>query len=518
MRDRDSLPVVNELFDGVERIADFKAVLTRTAASSDVKPETLPMEYVGNKQLTDAGLWTAEPYKGQLRSPRSRHGRVQVTVQLKLRGRHYVDLYGLEDASPTAAPDRARLVRFPWRVAVEGVCSASEDVCQECDEPFCYCRPGFYRPGGVSNARCKVCPKGKIKSQIADKECTSCGEAHEIEHQETDPMRRETIGEGGEDSSLHDSLSDCGCSVNYIMKFRSLTPDKLQEKCPRSSSVDRWTNEPDAAARLRGYQTRCCVNGRVATVPLQAHNVSNNAQLTNDLRATLPDISCDMSTSWAWKCVERACREDYLANMTVSVHGNASEYGKCVQCNKNKTICSETHLTTVHMGIRNGYWRSNELSTDVRQCFPSAACVGTNSSRPTLAEEICRHGHHGPFCASCMDNYFKNITKLCAECSSAYTQLIVALLPLIIVFGVSLSVGVCASLRRCGPRIREQLHASYRWSHRAVQFLFGPISFRAFGLVITAKGKIVWSMLQVQLGVISAFAIEFPVDLMGALG
>lgn len=208
MRDRDSLPVVNELFDGVERIADFKATLTREAAGVDVKPETLPMEYVGNKQLTEAGTWDA--YKGQLRPPRSRHGRVQVTVQLKLRGRHYVDLYGLEDAGAEAPPDRARLVQFPWRVAFEGVCPASEDVCQQCDEPLCFCRPGFFRPEGASNARCKVCSVGKVKSVVDDGECSTCVDANRDEHGETDSFRRETRGPGGIDSSLHDSLSDCG--------------------------------------------------------------------------------------------------------------------------------------------------------------------------------------------------------------------------------------------------------------------------------------------------------------------
>ena len=494
-------------------------VLTREAAGAAAKPEMLPMQYVGNKQLTAAGLWTAETYKGQLRPPRSRHGRVQVTVQLEFRGRHYVDLYGLEDASPTAPPDRARLVPFPWRVAVEGVCSASEDVCPQCDEPLCYCRPGFYRPGGDRNSRCKVCAEGKVKSVVDDGECSSCVDLHQIEHGETDSMRRETRGAGGQDPSLHDSLSDCGCSLKYIMKFRALTPDKLQVKCPRASSVDRWKDEPDAAARLRGYQSRCCVNGKVVNVPLPAANVSSSGheQLThNDTRAIPPPANgCDMSTSWAWQCVERACREDYLANKTVSVEGNASEYGRCEQCDGAKTICSETHLTTIRMGIRNGFWRSNELSTDVRQCFPLAVCVGANSTRPRLAEEICRHGHHGPLCASCMDGYFKNITSFCEDCSSARAQLVVSLLPVFIVFGM-LPLSFCfgAGLRRCSPRVRERLYVR---SFRALQVLFGPISFRAVGIVIVAKGKIVWSMLQVQLGVISAFGIEFPQHLMGEL-
>lgn len=310
------------------------------------------------------------------------------------------------------------------------------------------------------------------------------------------------------------------------MKFRALEPPVLQQKCPASSSIDRWRYEPDAASRLDGYRSRCCVNGSVAEVPrhlysLGEYNVSSLANGTSPATSLLPtEPSCDMSTSWAWHCVERACREDFLANVTVSVEGNASEYGRCERCNAEKTICSETHLTTIRMGIIPGFWRSNELSMDVRRCFPRSACTGANSSRSTLAEQICRRGHHGPFCASCMDNHFKNVQKLCEECSSAHAQLIVSLLPVLVLLGVIVGLSFLTCLRRvvrtADPwKVRERLDAWEQCFRRALQFLFGPISVRAVGLVIVVKGKIVWSMLQVQLGVISAFAIEFPEDLMG---
>lgn len=87
--------------------------------------------------------------------------------------------------------------------------------------------------------------------------------------------------------------------------------------------------------------------------------------------------------------------------------------------------------------IRAGFWRSNELSHTLVACEPAIACVGnqgvasamgnysanvsgsmssgatTGGVRSTLSEDLCRTGHWGPMCASCLEQYFKAVTGEC---------------------------------------------------------------------------------------------------------
>ena len=168
-----------------------------------------------------------------------------------------------------------------------------------------------------------------------------------------DPNRRETRGEGGVDATSHDSLSDCGCSLNYRLRFSSLPPSRMRSTCPAASSVDAW-RRPGVAERLPGYRARCCVDGVVPEVPLSADDVRLR-DLHNEIRngggawgygeaAGLswlghpppPLDACDMSSSWAWGCVERACRVDFLANVTRSVENNASELARCERCDEER--------------------------------------------------------------------------------------------------------------------------------------------------------------------------------------
>lgn len=555
-------PVVNELFDGVERIADFQATITRVQADATSKPRVLGIEYVGNKQRQADGRWV--PYRGQLLPPRSRHGRVEVVVEVFELGLHYIHLYGLEDASASAPADRSRLVPFSWNVTVRGVCPASEDILSA-DVPRCFCKAGFFRPVGVPNARCRVCPVGKVKTEIGDDECRPCVDKNSLVLQRVDPNRRETRGPGGVFGSAHqhDQLSDCGCSTGYVMRYSSFGPQTVQADCPKATSVSTW-RAPRYASRLRRYRAQCCVNGSSPHGPawrhrpnahhhlilgssssgllstdaangnlLTGHGVGNQSgeDFDHDTGSAAPyeaggaeeeEQECDMETGWAWSCVERACREEYLSSFLAHVAAHDETYGECEMCDERHALCGETHLTPVRMGVRPGWWRSNELSLDdVRECFPRASCVGAPTERPTLSEELCRIGHHGPLCASCMDGWYKGILDLCEPCEGEGYWLLLRLLPIFILLGLVLGFVLLALLRNCTRadpcRLREKLQHAQLYGRGCLYTLFGPISTRAVGLVLFSKAKIVVSMLQIQLGVIVAFDIHFPEHLMAFL-
>ena len=414
MRDRDGLPVVNEVYNDVERIVSFRAELVRIS-DSQAKPTQLPLQFVGNKQMQNDGTW--EPYRGQLRPPRSRHGRVEVVVQLANTGLHYVYLYGSQNMEPTST----KFEQFTWRVQAIGECNLEE---QERDDmtgsngtrdESCACRPGFYRPEplpGQLLSRCRICAKGEVKDIVSDAPCTSCVERNtEVLGQNPewlrtvglDPNRRETVGEGEVDFRHHDKLSDCGCSASYVLRFSDLRPSDILQYCPKASSIDTWrrdcpSGEPCVdAGRFARYRRQCCVprddgnstlTYRIPSVPWTNGTVSNATWSASsaEARCNGRNGNADIESQWAFTCVERACREEYLSTTTLAIEGNDTSPALCVRCDDANTDCNapadllrtQPGLTVRSLPIRPGYWRTNEHSTEVRQCFPTAACNGTS--------------------------------------------------------------------------------------------------------------------------------------------
>lgn len=209
--------------------------------------------------------------------------------------------------------------------------------------------------------RCRV-----FAHQVSNEPCLACSSLHERRFGLTDPYRRETRGGLQTD---HDSLADCGCVAGYYMNFSSLTPALVTARCPVSSRIDLWA----AHANLSRYAAGCCAGG-----------------------------PCNSRSQWL--CVERVCRDEYLAEL-LAVEDDGHEPGRCVLCPPHQLTCNESFLSTRSVSIRPGYWRTNELSTDLRECFPRAVCVGDERADASRrrTESLCLAHHWGPYCSLCVE-------------------------------------------------------------------------------------------------------------------
>ena len=487
MRDRDGLPIINEEFDGSARISDFEANLVRVATTAE-KPTPMSLAYVGNKKREARGIWS--PLAGQLRPPRTHQGRVEVQVELRHTGRHIVELSGLENSGP----EGARFAKIPWKVGLNGICPSSESVKNPLDAE-CLCNPGFTRPLDDDEARCTICTEGLVKDTVGDQECDSCVEANRLRFGNIDPNRRETRG-GGEIFHHHDELADCGCAINYYMDFQSLTAVRLRQACPHASDVDKW-QAAERKAMVDRFQPACC---RLAT--------PESTFIGKEWMNRTESGTCDQRLMYA--CIERACREEFLEEQAMAVEANSTEQGICRACDPEMTACNETFLTKRRLPLRPGYWRSNELSVVLHSCFPRGACLGTSSNRSELSENICHPGHWGPFCSLCLDDFFKDAGQICRPCTSAAAAILVKVFPLLVLLGIICWLIAACILQSCARYHWARIVRGAQRAKVALRRIFGKISLRAINLVALPKLKVLVSMVQIQMGVGTAFAIKFP--------
>ena len=96
--------------------------------------------------------------------------------------------------------------------------------------------------------------------------------------------------------------------------------------------------------------------------------------------------------------------------------------GKCISCDTIEGVhCDEPGITIRTLAIAKGYWRSNELSTDVEKCYNEEACLQLAENQPTLFQSFnlssqCREGHRGPICNVCKNGYVASVTGECESC------------------------------------------------------------------------------------------------------
>ena len=78
--------------------------------------------------------------------------------------------------------------------------------------------------------------------------------------------------------------------------------------------------------------------------------------------------------------------------------------------------------TTSTLQVKQGWWRSDETSADIRQCQSGkAACTGGNRSS-------CSKGYTGALCAECEENFYLGWTDSeCTSCGNGHTTTVVVL-------------------------------------------------------------------------------------------
>ncbi|KAL3919857.1 MAG: hypothetical protein SGPRY_005480, partial [Prymnesium sp.] len=217
LRDIDGLPIVRELYEGVQRVELLSVQLQRLDDNSS-KPVELPTTFIGSQSRVTAGA----------------NGRVQVDVLLNHAGEHLIRLFALPGPSSTTP------VEFSWTVGVSGECLPDQ---VQVEGGTCRCRAGWYRV--EDDAECSVCPPETFKEETGNSVCTPCIDALQ------DPLRTATLGSV---AAYHDELTDCGCASGWFLGVNSISPRQVAQLCPPSYDTASW----DSRVELQSYREACC--------------------------------------------------------------------------------------------------------------------------------------------------------------------------------------------------------------------------------------------------------------------
>ena len=154
--------------------------------------------------------------------------------------------------------------------------------------------------------------------------------------------------------------------------------------------------------------------------------------------------------------------------------------------------------TLAKLPLQHGYWRSSNLSADVRRCpdagRSSSGCVGTQNSTHAFQ---CKEGLTGPYCRLCLaakGHYYDELRSACKSCRKRGVSATSVLLAVLLAFGVIANVNVWQRMRLSPPMIRW---LTYLWTSTA-------------GLGIKTKLKIMWSLYQVSTQVPSIYQVRLP--------
>ncbi|CAN0503308.1 unnamed protein product, partial [Ectocarpus sp. 12 AP-2014] len=113
------------------------------------------------------------------------------------------------------------------------------------------------------------------------------------------------------------------------------------------------------------------------------------------------------------------------------VYCNAGQYWvasetSCMMCadvalNPEGLNCDSEGTLLETLPLAEGYWRSTETSTNIRECFNDDACIGSEvSQRISSPNDYCDTGYMGPYCAVCMDGYTIGVSHTCHSCHGSY--------------------------------------------------------------------------------------------------
>jgi hypothetical protein len=143
-------------------------------------------------------------------------------------------------------------------------------------------------------------------------------------------------------------------------------------------------------------------------------------------------------------------------------------------------VDEEGGITLESLPLSPGWWRTNELSEDVRKCPLEEACVGGNASHL-----YCREGSTGPYCYLCSEGFTKDAFGICQACSNEVGDVLlgVGLILLYVLLFVLLYAMLHRFVLKKNEALRKSLKTGLKIIFVATQILAGlPVVIPAIAL------------------------------------
>ena len=254
----------------------------------------------------------------------------------------------------------------------------------------CSCDRGYTQLG--FSAICEPCASGHVKDVYGTEDCDTCVEHVLKKHNHFDPSRTVTR------TTASRRVQDCGCSAgDYLSMADDFEKVQLSLTCPPLSH-GRFQK-----AAYGKYFGECCTGDAM-------RNSSSG----------LPELVDACPTVDEQICLLRKCKNETLFGMRENVTRTASASRVSRSATKlpgDGVTCEAPMQVVERLLIQPGYWRPNELSTELRVCPEGEnACVGSSPGRPDIMENLCGANRYGPLCSICYPLHFKTVNETCSKC------------------------------------------------------------------------------------------------------
>ena len=157
-------------------------------------------------------------------------------------------------------------------------------------------------------------------------------------------------------------IADCGCDIGFYLAHHPsglFDPAVLAEECPTHDTMLRDERLRNSMSAQYGRFCDCTD--------------------CNDLADLI--------------CLNRVCKESVLPDR----QANATQM--CETCTPAMT-CTTPDMRVERLAIKEGFWRVNEVSTQLFPCVPAEVCLGADPLRSGFAETLCAAPSGGP-CTPC---------------------------------------------------------------------------------------------------------------------
>ena len=341
---------------------------------------------------------------------RDANGVMEVVVRLQKAGLHTMKLRVCPGTcNPTPGREDNELT---WQVEVNGTCAHG---LKPDDKADCRCLPGYQR--GDSDYTCAPCPINQVKTTLSgevNEQCQPCKDlVDDVIGEDLDPNRIITRPPPQDGSPGATSIADCLCSKGLYLaadvdynntKDRDFVPPRsLHAVCPHPLE-DLFFDQPGRAKSLSRELARIffghqalggnSASGANGMGPRSTWNYSDACGYDSE--------SFGPSNAKARLCMWEKCKADFLNRF----HSLSSRARRCQRCPNGESNCAlrgtPAGLTIETLPIcgmvscakrdmevgeaspddkdKNDtswqtYWRTNELSRDLRRCRTRLACI-----------------------------------------------------------------------------------------------------------------------------------------------